>query len=185
MQFDKIYILKLATTLIVVASILYLIISTQDKHVLSSSINPHFYQFNRTVFMESFGFFTKSPKNDKEYDLYYMSENKFTKLNLRNNSYYNFLGLSRKNRVRLIEMGKLVKKIDKEFWQDSNSILFKKNIINKKNKSNFKRIRLNVKTLKYGKYIICETTPIPWEFNNIKNTNELKYSLIEIITEKK
>ncbi|VAW11736.1 hypothetical protein MNBD_BACTEROID03-213 [hydrothermal vent metagenome] len=172
--------LRVVTVICFVSIFLYVAISTQRVNILSNNINPHFKLINSTIFMESFGFFTKSPKHDETFDIYSIYNKRVAKLNLRNNSIYNLFGLSRKNRVRLVEMGKVLPLLKEDSWVILESDIFEKIVLKNTDTLVYKNIKLDVKGLKEGQYIITISKPIPWEWNKIKKTTQLKYVAVNI-----
>ncbi len=180
-KFKKNLILRIATVICFVAIFLYIAISSQrGLSILSNDVSPHFKQVSSTIFMEAFGFFTKSPKHDETFDIYSISDNGATKLNLRNNSTYNLFGLSRKNRVRLVEIGKAVQSVGKDSWEVLDSDIFEKVLLKNSDTLVYKSVKLDVKGLNEGKYVITRSKPIPWEWNKIKKTTQLKYVAVHI-----
>jgi antimicrobial peptide system SdpA family protein len=128
--------------------------------------------------MESFGFFTRDPK-EKQLSLYTLEVNKLKKIDLRTNSSENLYGLSRIVRVKTIELGKIQQKIPDSLWMSikSDSLLTK----NFKDLKSFRIKRSgDIRFIPNGKYILCNYTNIPWEWNKHLKNYDIDYAFIEI-----
>ena len=129
--------------------------------------------------MESFGFFTRDPK-EKQLSLYELdAQYKLNKINLRTNSASNLYGLSRKYRVKTIELGKIQQKIPDSLWMSirSDSLFLKDFKMNKSFKINKSD---DIRFVSRGCYVICNYKIVPWEWNKHLKNYEINYAFIEI-----
>ena len=159
--------------------VLYIFIISIKSTVFNHYFNPYLVVFSKTVFQESFGFFTKDPK-DKQLKLFKLEYGQIiNKINLKTISKENLFGLSRKSRRKLFELGNVVKDIPDSLWIsiDENSLL-------KKSFDNEIPYEINqdveVLLLESSKYIIYHFTPIEWEWHDLKHATEGEYAFIEI-----
>lgn len=130
--------------------------------------------------MESFGFFSKDPK-DFEYEFYQVKENNGTiflkNISLRNMEGYNNYGLSRINRYRLLKMAKLDKKLSYK-WEstDRDSLL---EHIAKIDSIPMIRAEYGFGNYKNGKYLIIKSKPTDWIWNKYSTKDSLQYALFK------
>lgn len=170
------FILKTVATTIIATVLFMVVVLSMDFNILSSSSNPYLKQFSKTIFMESFGFFTKSPKHDEPFSIYQIdSIGNTQKLNLRNNTGFNLFGLSRKNRVRLVEIGSITQSFKENEWTEINSDDFSVQLESLSDTLKYVDRCLQLKVLKKGKYIISKSKPIPWEWSRFKKNKVIKY----------
>lgn len=158
---------------------LFVFINSIDSSVFSNKNNPYLKNVINTTLPESFGFFTKSPK-DKQLLIYKISEkNTIIKQSLKNNSRYNFYGLSRKSRRKIYELGTILRITPDSLWikikSDSLSTINLKRdpFLIKKNEK--------IKLIDKGKYIIYYFHPIIWEWNKLTKTTKGEYIYVQII----
>lgn len=168
----------LRVLLIIITS--YIFIDAQGDNILSLNTNAQIKQLTNTIFMESFGFFTKNPKSEEAFSIYKISKEGIFKLNLRNNSGYNLYGWSRKNRVRLLEIGNIAQAFGDELWNKTNTVKFHSCILKSADTLDFHKHDLKLKVLTAGKYIVTKDKLIPWEWNKIKSTKEIQYVVVHI-----
>ena len=127
--------------------------------------------------MESFGFFTKDPKED-QLDIYKVENGKKTKINFRTNSGENLMGLSRMTRRKTYELGVIIRKVPDTSWRKVNEDKLNDII---KEETSLKILKdQKVQLLSTGNYILYSYKPIAWEWNSIKNLTEGKYVFITI-----
>lgn len=154
-------------------------ISSIQINVLSNILQPQFKYTVITIFPESFAFFTKDPK-DEQMMLYFVKEenDKIKKVNLKNNSAYNYFGFSRKSRRLTYELGSLIKRVPDSLWNEITESEIKE--LDFKGKAFLLKKDNNVKLFEKGKYILYYFKPIQWEWNDLKEVTNGKYVYISI-----
>lgn len=175
----KSYIIYYFILLFYIISAVYLLINIIPNSVFPSSLSPQIKHITRTTFMEQFGFFTRDPKSS-EYSLFEITENNILKkVPIKNAEKYNYYGLARINRRKLIELGKFEQKI-KNKWKNGNLDVAMNNIsqedflvVDKK--------RDKITQFEKGKYLLVRTSLILWEWRKFNNNEDIDYIYVEII----
>ena len=172
---------KIASYLIVIffafLLVIIIVLCSIKTNVFSNIINPNLKNITNLIMPESFGFFTKDPK-DKQMVLYKIKSDSILKINLKNNSTYNYFGLSRKSRRLIFELGGVFRRIPDSLWLPIRSDSLK--YINTKSSPFQINDSNKVRLLNKGKYILFYTPPIPWEWNEYKKTTNGEFSFFEI-----
>jgi antimicrobial peptide system SdpA family protein len=114
------------------------------------------------LFPQGWAFFTKDPRGEQTY-IYNLNKSEMKLLNLRNSAKESCFGISRKNRIILIEEFQIINQIDSTKWKIINSqedlIFFKDtsksiDIINFVNKPEL-----------IGEYIFLKQKTLPWSWS--------------------
>jgi antimicrobial peptide system SdpA family protein len=154
-------------------------LSSLKLSTFSTSINPYFSSYLNILFPESFGFFTKSPK-EKRIQLFELNNEEIKEIDLRANSPSNMYGWKRDNRRLTYELGILLRKIPDSVWTvaevDRLSLLSCKDTA-----SNYYNIKdLGLIKIKKGSYIIFHYEPIPWELNKYQKVKKGELAYVTI-----
>src|SRR5690606_18303034 len=139
-------------------------ISSLSLTTFSTSVNPYLSSYINMVLPENFGFFTKSPK-DERIKIFKKTGKSIEEIDLRANTSSNLYGLKRTNRRITYELGTLVRKTPDSIWSDLKSSEI--STLNLNDSIPFKISSTDSKIIKIkkGNYIIFFFDPIPWELN--------------------
>jgi len=155
-------------------------IHTIDGNIFSNYLNPSKRNVINTIFLESFGFFTKNPK-DEQLSLYYFDDNDILfPINLKNSSIKNNFGLSRISRRKILDLGRISNMVSDSLWHNtrSDSLLFLK--FNETEVINFDFGKNKIISLEPRKYLVTKAKPIVWEWSKLKKNYILSYAIFEI-----
>lgn len=119
------------------------------------------------LFPQGWAFFTKDPR-DEQTTLYKIENQKNIEINMKNGATNAFFGISRKNRIMLIELAQIVNQLDTNSWKVIKSkeefLTYSDTakaveIINFVNHSIFK-----------GEYLITKQKPLPWSWRENRDS---------------
>lgn len=148
-----------------------------NSSTFSNHLNPHLGLVLNSIFMESFGFFTKDPKGEN-IEIYKIEFEQKKLVNLKTNSFENSFGFSRKQRRKTFEVGILLKEYPDSNWRKTTM-----NNIDKIELSNISFYEVKnprIILLEEGDYMLIAYKPIVWEWNTIKKDNECRYAFINV-----
>lgn len=166
--------------LIIIAFIAMIIfISSLNSTTLNNSVNPYLSNYINMAMPESFGFFTKSPK-DKRLKFFSYTNNSMNEIDLRANASSNLYGLKRNNRKLIYELGILLRKVPDSIWVDIESIDLPKLELNNLIPHEISSKKSKITRIDKGDYIIYYYDPIPWELNKYQKQTNGRISYIKI-----
>jgi len=157
---------------------IFTFINIVPSPVFSSDINPVGKHFIRSIFMESFGFFTKDPKSTQYHLFEIDSQGHLIEVPLRNTERFNNYGLSRVNRKKLLELGDIEKNIKNDWIKEKFDYLSRKHIA--KPTHLFNKEELNLTQIDKGFFLFVRLKPVIWEWRKFNVNQEIEYVYIKV-----
>ena len=118
------------------------------------------------LFPQGWSFFTKDPREEQTI-IYKQENNKLEELNLKNGATSSWLGITRYNRIMLIELIQITNQVDSSKWSNINS---------KENFKIFTDTTTAIEVINFvnnaqleGNFIIIKQKPIPWSWRANRN----------------
>jgi len=171
-----IYILIFTVTTIVVVTVF---LSSLRLSTLSTTLNPYLSSYLNITFPESFGFFTKSPK-DRRIKLFNIDRKELKEIDLRANTANNLFGWKRNNRRITYELGVILRQIPDSIWTETNSNKIKSNRYTDNLFISIDSKDSDLIGIKKGDYLIFHYEPIPWELNKYQKVNKGEVAYVKI-----
>lgn len=119
------------------------------------------------LFPQGWAFFTKDPR--EEHTIFYkIDKNNLQELDFKNGAMNSSFGISRKNRIMLIEIAQIVNQIDSVSWVDLKS---KEDLNTYKDTTKSLEVInfVNKAELENGDYMIVKQRPVPWSWRENKD----------------
>jgi antimicrobial peptide system SdpA family protein len=138
-------------------------------------------KWNREIqflFPQGWAFFTKDPREEQT-RFYKLSKNDLQELDFKNGSINSSFGISRKNRIMLIETAQIVNQIDNSLWVDLKS---KEDLETYKDTTKSLEIInfVNKAEIENGDYVILKQRPVPWSWRENKDNLFMPAKAIKI-----
>lgn len=152
--------------------------------VFINSIGYNLLTFNKKwafelqfLFPQGWAFFTKDPR-DVQTTLYKIENRTLSELNMKNGATNALFGISRKNRIMLIELAQIVNQIDSISWKDINSkeaLLTFSDTAKAIEIGNF----VNHSNL-VGEYLITKQRPLPWSWRENRDNLFMSAKVVKV-----
>ena len=141
-------------------SVYVLLISTNAGYT-SFKFQSNYKNLVFQLLPQGWGFFTKSPRDANLY-VYIKNEKTFKRASRQNFTYKNFYGLSRVDRIKHLQLGRLLSKINDTLWSKFESKDFK----SFKNGNEPIEVNNNFrKQLLRGNIFVVSQKPVPWAWS--------------------
>ena len=118
------------------------------------------------LFPQGWGFFTKDPREDQT-TIYKEENNSLKELDLKNGAPNSWLGMTRKNRIMLIELIQIINQVDSSNW---------KGIDSKEKMKAFTDTTKAIEVINFvnnaqleGNFFVIKQKPVPWSWRANKN----------------
>jgi antimicrobial peptide system SdpA family protein len=164
---------KIVLTAWVTVSLLVFFSSFKEQVFVSVHLQRHI----GTIFPEGWGFFTKNPR-DPLLDVYKVEDSTLVNVTIRNQSFKNKLGFSRKSRILGYESSVLANEINAKSWSKDKM----KNLHDLKEDTVYNIRNKNNRHLNKGKYLLMSYKMIPFAWSKSKQelNNPISYVYISV-----